>query len=145
MRRSLALIVLFAAFFGVFALPAAAHETKAVGPNGEYLISFGFINEPIYTQERNGLDIIVRRAEDRSPISHLEGTMIATIISPDGTVSRELPLRAVWGAEGRYTADVVLTEPGFYQVRLRGYIFDLEFDTTFTSHEVSAFEELLFP
>ncbi len=95
LRRSLALIVLFAALVGVFTLPAAAHETKAVGPNGEYLISFGFINEPIYTQERNGLDIIVRHAEDRSPISHLEGTMIATIISPDGTVSRELPLRGV--------------------------------------------------
>src|SRR5690606_24214376 len=91
----------------------------------------------IYTNERNGLDIIVRRAEDRSPVSHLEGTMMAEIFSPDGSVSRVLPLRAVFGQEGRYTADIVLTEPGVYTVRLWGYILDVEFDELFHTHEVS--------
>lgn len=146
LRRSLSVVALAAAMLvGVLAIPAAAHQTLAVGPNGEYLISFGFVTEPIYTNERNGLDIIVRRADDRSPVSHLEGTMLATIISPDGTASRDLPLRAVWGEEGRYTADIVLTEPGVYHLRLRGFIFDVEFDVTFHTHEVSELAELMFP
>lgn len=146
MRRSLAVVVLLTVALTVVLVgPAAAHETKTVGPNGEYSISFGFVTEPIYTNERNGLDIIVRRSDDRSPVSHLEGTVMAEIYSPDGTVSRQLPLRAVWGEEGRYTADIVLTEPGVYTLRLWGYIFDLEFEQTFSTHEVSEFDELLFP
>ena len=146
MRRPLAIIALVAvACAGVLAVPAAVHETKAVGADGQYLISFGFVNEPIYTNERNGLDIIVRRADDRQPVSHLEQTIIAEIISPDGAVRRQLPLRAVWGQEGRYTADVVLTEEGIYTVRLHGYIYDVEFDETFASHEVSALADLIFP
>lgn len=145
MHRLLAVVVSVAALFLAFAAPAAAHQTMPVGPNGEYLISFGFFNEPIYTHERNGLDIIVRRADDRSPVSHLEDTMTATIISPDGAESRDLRLRAVWDQEGRYTADIVLTEPGVYRLRLQGFIFDLEFDVTFATHEVHPFDELMFP
>lgn len=146
MGRSLVIATLVvAALVAVLSGPTVAHETKAVGDEGEFLISFGFVVEPIYTNERNGLDIIIRRADDRSPVSHLEQTIVAEIISPDGTSRRQLPLRAVWGEEGRYTADVVLTEPGFYQVRLRGFIFDVELDETFTTHEVSLFEVLMFP
>lgn len=146
MRRSSVVVALLAVVFaGVFAGTAMAHQTKTVGPNGEYSISFGFVTEPIYTNERNGLDIIVRRSDDRSPVSHLEGTMMAEIFSPDGTVSRQLPLRAVWGEEGRYTADIVVTEPGIYTVKLWGFILDLEFEHTFTTHEVTDFAELLFP
>lgn len=129
----------------VSALPTMAHSTKAVGQDGEYLISFGFVVEPIYTHERNGLDIIIRRADDGSPVSHLEQTIVAEIVSPDGAARRQLPLRAVWGQEGRYTADVMLTEPGVYQVRLRGFIFDVQFDETFDTHEVSPLADLMFP
>lgn len=143
-RLSLAALVLALAA-AALAAPAAAHQTKIVGPAGEYTISFGFVTEPIYTNERNGLDIIVRRAEDRSPVSHLEGTMMAEIFSPDGSVSRVLPLRAVFGQEGRYTADIVLTEPGVYTVRLWGYILDVEFDELFHTHEVSDIAALAFP
>lgn len=146
MRRSLGVAALLAVAVAAWlAAPVAAHETKTVGPAGEYRISFGFVTEPIYTNERNGLDIIVRRAEDGSPVSHLEGTLMAEISSPDGAVRRRLPLRAVWGQEGRYTADIVLTQPGVYAVRLWGYIFDVEVDAVFHTHEVSDFAELRFP
>src|SRR5690606_28751408 len=51
---------------------ALAHQTKAVGPEGEYLVIVGFEKEPIFTDERNGLDLIIRdRKSTRLNYSHV--------------------------------------------------------------------------
>lgn len=122
-----------------------AHQTKAVGPEGQYLVIVGFEREPIYTEERNALNVIIRRAADREPVENLEQTLFAEIISPDGGSRRELPLRAVHGQPGYYASDVVLTEPGEYGLRIWGYIFDVQFDEAFHTHEVTPLSELRFP
>lgn len=146
MRRSFFVTVIALALLAAAVAPSAmAHETKAVGSEGQFLISFGFSREPIYTNDLNGLDIIVRRAADRELVAHLEHSMLAEIIAPDGVTRRQLSLRGVWGEPGVYTADVVLTRPGIYQVRLWGFIDDVEFDETFHSHEVTLLDEVKFP
>jgi len=124
---------------------AEAHQTHAVGPEGEYLVIFGFEKEPIYTEERNGLDLIVRRAADREPVAFLEETLFVEIVSPDGQVRRQLPVRARHGQPGYYTADIVLTQPGVYTVRVWGFIYDVQFDVEFQTHEVAPLAELRFP
>lgn len=134
---------LLVAFVAGTAMPVLAHQTKEVG--GEFLVSVGLQREPIYTDERNGLDLIIRRAADREPVEHLESTLFAEIIAPDGVTKRELSIRAQHGQPGRYTADVLLTVPGFYKLRIWGYIHHVEFDETFDLHEVFALETLRFP
>lgn len=122
---------------------ALAHQTKEVG-DGKYRISVGFRSEPIYTDELNGPELIVRTAEGE-PVEHLQDTLFVDIIAPDGVTKRELAIRAVHGQPGRYTADIVLTQPGLYKLRIWGYIYDVYFDEVFELHEVQAFETLRFP
>lgn len=136
---ALALLILVAA-------PSVlAHETRAIGSEGDFLIIFGFGREPAYTDHLNGLEILVQRAGDREPVANLEQSMRAEITAPDGSTRRQLTLRGVWGEPGVYTADLVLSEPGVYQVRLWGYVDDVQFDETFDTHQVTALEELRFP
>jgi len=124
---------------------ALAHQTKAVGPEGEYLVIVGFEKEPIFTDERNGLDLIIRRAADREPVANLEQTLFVEIIAPDGQARRELPIRARHGQPGSYTADILLSQPGVYTLRIWGYIFDVAFEEEFQTHEVTPLAELRFP
>jgi hypothetical protein len=125
---------------------AAAHETKTVGTGDEqYLVIVGFVHEPPFTEQRNGLDLIIRRAGDREPVEGLADSLNAAITSPDGTQTREFTPRARWGMPGSYTDDIVLTEAGVYRIRIWGFIGGVEFDETFSSHEVRALETLRFP
>lgn len=143
--RIAAWAVLFLVMGGLLAAPQAlAHETKGVG-DGRFLISFGFRHEPIYTDDLNGVEFIVRRAADGEPVAFLEQSMLAEITAPDGVSRRQLTLRGVWGQPGVYTADLVLSLPGIYEVRLWGFIDDVEFDELFHSHEVTELDEIRFP
>lgn len=127
-----------------FSAVASAHQTKAVGDD-EFLVIVGFVSEPIYTDVRNGLDLLIRRADNGEPVEHLESTMFVEIVAPDGETTRMMPLRAQYNQPGRYTSDIVLTEPGQYHVRIWGYIQHVEFDETFHLHDVTALSELRFP
>ncbi len=124
--------------------PGWAHETKIVG--GKFRLIVGFVREPVFTSERNGLDLIVRRNTDAAaPVENLERSVSAIVISPDGRTARPLKLRPQFGRPGYYTDDVILTQPGVYKIRIFGAIEDVTFDETFESHEVRRLEELRFP
>ncbi|MDR5698163.1 MAG: hypothetical protein QN135_10740, partial [Armatimonadota bacterium] len=43
---------------------ASAHQTKEVG-GGRYRVIVGMVREPSFTNERNGLDLIVRTADNQ--------------------------------------------------------------------------------
>lgn len=122
---------------------AWAHETRIVG--GKFRVIVGFVREPVYTNERNGLDLIIRRHADASPVENMERSLSAVLISPDGRTARPLKLRPQFGRPGYYTDDVILTVPGVYKIRIFGTIEDVTFDETFESHEVGRLEELRFP
>lgn len=145
MRRGVPLVG-FTLFALLCTLPVtvSAHVTRTIG-DSEYLVIVGFVVEPPYTDERNGLDLIVRRASDGEPVPYLEETLFAEIIAPDGVTKRTLPVRAVYGKPGYYTADVVLTEPGVYQFRIWGYVHGVEFDEVFATSEVKPLASLRFP
>jgi hypothetical protein len=141
MKRIGMLVVVL--LLGAALRPAWAHETKIVG--GKFRVIVGFVREPIYTNERNGLDLIVRRHADASPVENLERSLSAVLISPDGRTARGLKLRPQFGRPGYYTDDVILTIPGVYKIRIFGAIEDVTFDETFATHEVRRLEELRFP
>lgn len=123
---------------------ALAHESRMVA-NERFRVSVGLLNEPILTQERNGLDLIVRPAGQADPIPGLEENLNAEIIAPDGDRRREFPIRPQYGSPGRYTFDVLLAEPGFYKVRVWGEIEGYFFDETFTLSEARPLADIRFP
>lgn len=129
-----------------FALGAAwAHETRILGPAGgtQYAVTVGMLNEPVFTEVRSGLDLIVRDAASQEPIEGLEHSLRVSITAPTGEV-RVLEIRARHGAPGRYADDYVLTVPGSYDIRVQGYIGDLEIDETYP-REVADGQSLRFP
>jgi hypothetical protein len=139
-RGVLALLLLV-----TFAAPAIAHETVRVGTEAEpYDVVLGFTREPVVTEERNGLDLIVR-TPDGTGVEGLTASLSATITSPDGRRTRTFALRPQYGRPGAYTDDIVLTEPGVYTIRVWGFIGGIEFDVSFESHEVRPLEDLRFP
>lgn len=122
----------------------SAHNSKHVADD-KYRVSVGFINEPIHTNERNGLDLAIRRTGEREPVAGLEAGLKAEIIAPDGKTREELPIRPRYGHPGRYTFDVVLTQPGTYAVRVWGTLEGSPFDQTFELSEVKPLSVLNFP
>lgn len=125
------------------ALPAMGHETRTVG--GKFRVIVGMVREPAFTNERNGLDLSVRRADNNAPVENLERSVSAVLIAPDGRTARPLKIRPQFGRPGAYTDDFILTRPGVYRFRIFGIIEDVTFDETFPSHEVRSLEELRFP
>jgi hypothetical protein len=123
---------------------ALAHNSKLVAGD-QYRVSVGFINEPILTNERNGLDLAIRLAGEKDTIADLESGLRAEVIAPGGNSRRELPIRARYGHPGRYTFDVVLTEPGQYSIRVWGQIRGAAFDETFEISEAKPLEGIHFP
>lgn len=141
-------IVLGSLLLLILAAPVTfAHERRVVGDGDErYYVIFGFVQEPVFTQERNGLDLFIRRAgEDRVPVEGIEGSLNATITSPDGTQTHTFTLRARYGGSRGYTDEVMLTRTGVYKVRIWGIIGNVEFDETFHSSEVREISSLRFP
>ena len=137
---------LFALLAASLVAVALAHDTRTVGEgDNRFEITIGYVNEPPYTEQLNGLDFIIR-TPGGEPVENLERSLTAAIVAPDGESRRELPLRAQYGEPGAYTSDFILTEPGAYTFEIGGFIGDLEVDLTIPyDHEVAPAAELRFP
>ncbi|MEX2501679.1 MAG: hypothetical protein WD336_04830 [Trueperaceae bacterium] len=124
---------------------AVAHQTRTVGPDDgpRYVLVFGMLNEPAFTNVRSGIDLIVRD-EDGDAVPGLAGALRLTVTAPTGAV-REVQLRAAHGRAGAYVDDLIWTVPGVYEVRIRGFVGDLEIDERFETHEVRDLHEIRFP
>ena len=124
---------------------ALAHDTKLVGPEGgtQYKVTVGMLNEPVFTEVRTGLDLIVLSAADDSPLENLENSLMAEITAPSGE-TRTLELSPQFGKPGYYKDDYILTQPGTYIIRIHGFIGNLEIDESYP-REVGDVAELRFP
>lgn len=127
----------------LLASPALAHETKLVA-GGKYKVIVGSRSEPATTMQVNGLDLMIRTADDK-PVPDLEKSLQAEIVSPDGKFTKTLKLRAQFGKPGAYTDDYVFSVPGAYTIRISGYIGDQQFSETFKTHDVVNLADLMFP
>ncbi len=123
-----------------------AHDHHTVGQGDQqYEIVLGYVNEPPYTEQMNGIDLTVHNMAEE-PVENLETSLTATIIAPDGRARRKLPLRVVYGEPGAYTSDFILSEPGAYTFEVKGFIDELEVNLTAPyDHEVAPAAELRFP
>lgn len=102
------------------------HETREVG---EYTLVVGFLDEPVYSGEKSGLDLRVSRGED--PVEGLEHTLEAEVTF--GASTRELALTPAFGEPGAYRSVFFPTAAGPYTFRIFGEIDGEAVDESFTS------------
>jgi hypothetical protein len=111
--------------------PASAHERREVG---EYSFLVGFMTEPAYEGQKNGVDFRVNLGDaSGDPVEGAHEGLEVEVTHVDSGTSRTFPLRALFGQPGRYTADLVPTASGGYEFRFFGTIDGTEIDETFQS------------
>lgn len=134
--RQLALVVLslLALLVSFSTIGAAAHEQRTVGG---YSIVIGFIDEPVFTGQKSGLELLV--TQDEEPVTGLAGTLQAEVVYGDDR--RDLPLSPRFGQEGWYQSVFFPTAAGPYTFRIHGEINGMAIDESFTSSE-EGFDEV---
>jgi hypothetical protein len=105
---------------------AAAHEVREVG---EFSLTVGFMDEPVFTDQKSGLEFRVTRGEE--PVEGLESSLQAEVIYSGQ--SRELPISPRFGQPGWYQSVFFPTAAGPYTFHISGTIDGQEIDESFTA------------
>ena len=115
----------------IFAGTAAAHERRTVGP---YQLVIGFLTEPAFAGNSNGLDLRVTdtRVTPAKAVEGLQDTLTATVQS-GGLAPMPLKITARFGTPGAYNGNFVPTAPGVYIFQIKGKIESLDVDEKFES------------
>ena len=116
-----------AALVALTAGAVMAHEVREIG---DYTFVVGFIDEPVFTGQKSGLEFTVSRGEDE-PVEGLEDTLQAEVIF--GGETRELEISPRFGEAGAYESVFFPTAAGPYTFRIFGEITGEPFDEEFTS------------
>jgi hypothetical protein len=119
------LVVLLASLFPSIAL---AHERRTVG---KYTFVVGWLNEPSYQGQENGLDLTITDTNG-TPVDGAEKTLKVGI-AYGGGAAKDLPLRARFGLKGKYTTDVIPTKAGSYSFVFSGTLNGDAVNETFES------------
>jgi hypothetical protein len=115
--RSLSLVL----FLIVFAAPSAwAHEHRDVA--GKFMFKVGFVKEPAFAGEMNGIDIYVTTLGNKKPVEGVEGTLHVTVLREDQKRSVVLSLRPKYKEPGRYAGYFLPTRSGAYVFIFEGAI-----------------------
>lgn len=107
---------------------AEAHERRAVGA---FQFSVGFMVEPAYEGQKNGVDL--RVTSDGQPVVDVEKTLHVEIMHVESNQKRTQPLRTIFNDPGHYTSDVLPTATGVVRLRFFGTIGGAAIDETFES------------
>lgn len=130
-----------------FALTSSAHEHRKVADD-TYELTVGFLDEPAFVNEKNGLSLRVVTVDGEKPVEGLVDTLDAEVIY--GDQSMKLELEPVFNDPGAYQAVFFPTATGAYKFHISGTIEDADIDETFESgpetfSEVEPIEPLQFP
>ena len=124
---------------------ASAHERREL-VGGRYELTIGFIDEPAFVGEKNGLWLEVVNLSAAAttpsiagegeglggvPVEGLFGTLQAEVIFGDQRMS--LPLTPAFGEPGVYQSIFFPTQPGDYTFHIFGDLEGNPIDETFTS------------
>ncbi len=104
----------------------SAHESREVG---EYTFTVGFLDEPVYSGQKSGLDLRVARGEE--PVEGLEESLEAEVTF--GGESRTLEISPVFNQPGAYESVFFPTAAGPYTFHVFGEIEGQAVDESFTS------------
>ena len=124
MARAVALGALLTIVVGTGVV--SGHESRDIG---HINMVVGFIDEPVYSGEKSGLEL--RVTHDGEPAEGLEETLEATVTFGEST--RDLPLSPAFGEPGTYRSVFFPTAAGPYTFRIFGEIDGEPIDESFTS------------
>src|ERR1700704_1617872 len=113
-----ALLLLLIAAFSV-PTSAFAHERRTIA-NGKYDVVVGWDVEPAYVDIKNAAGIRIMDAGTTNPVTGADKTLKVQI--RQGANTQPFPLRAVFGQNGYYVADILPTRDGEYQWMFSGSI-----------------------
>jgi hypothetical protein len=108
---------------------ASAHERRSVA--GTYTFVVGFIAEPVFLEEPNGVDLRITSAQTNQPVEGVQNTLKVDVTA--GGETRTMDLRARFNMPGAYTADVIPTKGGQWVFRFHGNIEGTPIDERFES------------
>jgi hypothetical protein len=91
---------------------ALAHERRTIA-NGKYDVAVGWDIEPSYVGLKNAASIRIMQAATGQPVTGAEKSLKLAI--RQGASTQSFPLRAAFGQDGYYLADIVPTRIGDYQ------------------------------
>ncbi len=108
---------------------AFAHEHRMVA--GKYEWTVGFLNEPAFSGQMNGLDL--RVTQNGEPVEGLEETLRAAVRYEDETESLPLVLKKRYKQPGSYAGYFLPSKPGKYTFEISGAIIGVQVKETFVS------------
>ena len=116
----------------IFILPtsAFAHERRTIG-NGKYDVVVGWDVEPAYEGLKNAASIRISEAGSNPAVPVVGAEKTLKVQVRQGATTREFPLRAVFGQQGYYVADMLPTRAGDYQWTFVGSIGDVQINDKF--------------
>ncbi|TAJ18992.1 MAG: hypothetical protein EPO65_07835 [Dehalococcoidia bacterium] len=124
---------------------ALAHERRDVSG---YQLVVGWIGEPALEGEKNGVDLRITQGD--KPVEGVEKTLQVEITHKASGTKKTFALRTIFRDPGHYTADIIPTAPGQYEMRFFGKVGTAEFNETFISGpgrygDIEPTTELAFP
>ncbi len=135
-RRALAAVTLAGIVSLAPLVGARAHEGVEVG---DLEIIVGFVNEPAYTGQPNGVQLRLLHGGD--PVNDAAGDL-EVVVSYGDDETDPSPLvpaflieggKVVSGTPGEYRYDFIPSQPGKYSFHITGTVGDEEIDETFTA------------
>ena len=126
------LVVTIVALFVLMPLTGSAHEHQMV-LDDQYELTVGFLAEPAFVGEQNGLSLRVDsvNGDEREPVLGLIESLEAEVICGDQTMALELS--PVFNDPGHYRAVFFPMAEGDYTFRITGEIEGNAIDESFTS------------
>jgi hypothetical protein len=119
--------VLSVALVALTAGGAVAHEEREVG---DHTFVVGFIDEPVFTGQKSGLEFLVSHSGEE-PVEGLEETLQAQVTF--GSETRDLEISPRFGEPGAYQSVFFPTAAGPYTFRIFGEVEGEAIDESFTS------------
>lgn len=98
---------------------ALAHERRTIA-NAKYEVVVGWDVEPTYADLENAASIRIMQAGSNAPVTGAEKTLKLAI--RQGASTKDFALRAAFGQDGYYLADIVPTRVGDYVWMFTGTI-----------------------
>ncbi len=129
-RTALVALTLTAGWAAFAPPPASAHERRVVA--GKYAFVVGFLEEPAYVEEGNGVSLVVTDTQNSNrPVEGVEKTLKVEVTTAGQ--SKVFDLRTVFNREGGYQAQFIPTKEGSYTFRFFGTIAGTEINEKFES------------
>lgn len=131
----------------VVGVPSAvlAHEQRDLSG---YHFVVGWIGEPALEGQKNGVDLRITQGD--KPIEGVEKTLQVEITHKASGTKKTFALRTIFRDPGHYTADIIPTAPGQYEMRFFGKVGTADINETFISGpgrygDIEPTTELAFP